>query len=319
MDIPTDAPEARYRRGPHWAALLAAGLTWPLLISGARVTTNRVGMAVPDWPTTFGINMFIYNMFDAPWGVYIEHSHRLFGSAVGVMAIVLALWVAVADPRRWMKGVGAAVLLAVVVQGLIGGTRVLKNSTYYAAIHGCSGQLVFALMAAACVFTGRDWIESRGVSVDPASLRRRALVTTLLIYGQIVAGALLRHFGAGLVVHAVLAVAVWGHVAWLFARVERRKADLPWLVGPARAMAALVTFQVLLGVGAWWMLRPFDGIARPVSNPQALVRSGHVVNGALLLASSVVLSLRTLRHLRSPEREARPETLAASRPLEAVA
>src|SRR4051812_1779615 len=149
-------PASAYRRGPHWMALLTAFLTWPLLISGARVTTNRVGMAVPDWPTTFGINMFLYNMFDAPWGVYIEHSHRLFGSLVGVSTIVLATWLVLADPRRWMKAMGGMALLAVIVQGLIGGTRVLKNSTYYAAIHGCTGQLVFALLVAICVFTGRD-------------------------------------------------------------------------------------------------------------------------------------------------------------------
>src|SRR4051812_31703752 len=102
----TQSLTSAYRRGPHWVALATAMLTWPLLISGARVTTNRVGMAVPDWPTTFGINMFLYNMFDAPWGVYIEHSHRLFGSAVGVAAIVLAFWLAFADSRRWVRFMG---------------------------------------------------------------------------------------------------------------------------------------------------------------------------------------------------------------------
>ena len=157
-----DAPSLhRYRRGPHRVALIAAGLTWPLLISGARVTTNRVGMAVPDWPTTFGINMFIYNMFDAPWGVYIEHSHRLFGSAVGVAAIVLAAWLLVADPRRWVKAMGGLALLAVIVQGLIGGTRVLRirlitpRSTD-ARANWCSP----SWSPFACV-TGRDWIEAR--------------------------------------------------------------------------------------------------------------------------------------------------------------
>jgi cytochrome c oxidase assembly protein subunit 15 len=276
-------------------------------------------MAVPDWPTTFGINMFLYNMLDAPWGVYIEHSHRLFGALVGVAAIVLAAWIVAADRRRWMKFVGAAALLAVVVQGLIGGTRVLENSTYYAAIHGCSGQLVFAFLVAVCVLTGRDWLGADSTRADVSHLRRRAAVTTALIYGQIVAGALLRHFGAGLVVHAVLAAAVWGHVAFLFARVERSKADLPWLVAPSRSMAALVTLQVVLGIGAWWMLRPFDGIARPVTNLQALARSGHVVNGALLLASSLVLTLRSFRHLRTSPIEGFAASIPARRALEAVA
>ncbi len=318
MNDPRMTIETRYRRGPHWAAVAAASLTWPLLISGARVTTNRVGMAVPDWPTTFGINMFLYNMLDAPWGVYIEHSHRLFGSLVGVATIVLTAWILAADRRRWMKFVGAAALFAVVVQGLIGGTRVLKNSTYYAAIHGCSGQLVFATLVAVCVFTGRDWLGFESPRADVPHLRRRAAVTTALIYAQIVAGALLRHFGAGLVVHAVLAAAVWGHAAFLFARVEHLKVDLPWLVLPSRFMAVFVTLQVVLGIGAWWMLRPFDGVARPVSNLQALARSGHVVNGALLLASSMVVTLRSFRHLRAPSIEGLSSPIPVRQALEAV-
>lgn len=317
MNDHTDHPEIRYRRGAHWAALLTAFLTWPLLISGARVTTNRVGMAVPDWPTTFGINMFVYNMLDAPWGVYIEHSHRLFGSAVGAAAIVLATWLAIAEPRRWVKALGLVALLAICVQGLLGGTRVLRNSTNFAAIHGCSAQMVFAILVSVCVVTGRDWLRPNAVTDDPGHLRRRAAVTAGLIYVQIVAGAWLRHFGAGLVVHAVLAAAVWGHVAWLAARVERTKAGAPWLVGPSRWMAALVTLQIALGIGAWWMLRPFDGIARPVSNLQALARSGHVVNGAMLLASSVVLTLRAFRHLRSSRLE--PAKIPSERALEAMA
>lgn len=299
-------------------ALFTASITWPLLISGARVTTNRVGMAVPDWPTTFGINMFIYNMFDAPWGVYIEHSHRLFGSLVGMASIGLASWLLVVDRRRWVKALGGAALLAVIVQGLIGGTRVLKNSTYYAAIHGCSGQLVFALLVALCVFTGRGWIEERPSVDDPEHLRRRAGVVAILIYAQAVAGALLRHFGAGLIVHASLAAAVWGHVAWLLLRVERNKHLVPRLVGPARMMGFLVSLQVTLGVAAWWMLRPFDGIARPVTNPQALARSGHVVNGALLLAASIVLTLRAFRHLNSPPPDRIAAGIPGNRALEAV-
>ncbi len=317
MNDPTQSLTSAYRRGPHWVALATAMLTWPLLISGARVTTNRVGMAVPDWPTTFGINMFFYNMFDAPWGVYIEHSHRLFGSAVGVAAIVLALWLAFGDSRRWMRVMGCAALGAVCIQGLLGGTRVLRNSTYFAAIHGCSAQLVFALLVAVCVFTGRDWMQPRAVATDPGHLRRRAATVTLLIYAQIIAGASLRHFGWGLVVHSLIAAAVWSHVAWLWVRIERSRVSAPWLVAPARWMGVLVTLQVALGIAAWWMLRPFDGIARPVSNPQALARSSHVVNGAMLLASSVVLSLRCYRHLQAPARVERAP-LASVRPQEVM-
>jgi cytochrome c oxidase assembly protein subunit 15 len=310
--------EPRFRRGPHAMAIAAAAITVPLLYSGGQVTTYRVGMAVPDWPTTFGINMFLYNMWEASWGVFIEHRHRLFGSALGLVSIALAAWFVARDPRRWVKALGVFALAMVCLQGLLGGKRVQWNSTVVASIHGASAQLIFGMMVALCVLTGRDWLAvEAGRRPDPEHLRRRAAVTLLLVYGQIVAGVLLRHFGAGLWVHALLAAAVWGHAAMLAWRVERRKGEVPELVPSARAMALAVTLQVALGVVAWWLLRPFDGIPRPVSTPQALVRTGHVVNGALLLGATVVLTLRAMRHLAPAGRGADVQAKAPS--LEMVA
>jgi cytochrome c oxidase assembly protein subunit 15 len=232
---------------------------------------------------------------------------------LGFAAIVLACWLALADRRRWMKAMGLVVLLAVIGQGLLGANRVLLNSTVYAAIHACTAELVFALMVALCVFTGRNWIGAAYSQPDNDHLRRRAVVTLSLIYSQMVVGAILRHFGAGLAVHAVLAVAVWGHAAMLAWRVERVKASVPALLPSARAMALAVSLQVLLGAAAWWMLRPFDGIPRAVSTAQALVRTGHLANGALLLGASVVLTLRAFRHLSPAQPARRPrEALATS-------
>src|SRR3954469_18617129 len=88
-----------YRRGPHWVALFAAVVTWPLIFVGGLVTTYRVGMAVPDWPTTFGMNLFLYRFWEAAWGVFIEHGHRLYGAAVGMAVIVLAVWFTLAERR----------------------------------------------------------------------------------------------------------------------------------------------------------------------------------------------------------------------------
>ncbi|HEX8201520.1 MAG TPA: cytochrome oxidase assembly protein, partial [Isosphaeraceae bacterium] len=198
--------------------------------------------------------------------------------------------------------------------------RVRLNSTHLAAVHGCTAQAFFALMVTLCVLTGRDWVAAGTPRPDPDHLRRRGLVTLVLVYGQIVAGALLRHFGAALTVHAVLAVAVWGHAAMLVWRIERRRGEVPELVPSARALAATVSLQVALGVVAWWMLRPFDGVPRAVTGPQALVRTAHLANGALLLASAVILTLRSFRHLAPEARGASPG-LSAQAPwdLETVA
>jgi heme a synthase len=308
-----------YTPGPHRFAVFAAAVTLPLIVSGGQVTTYRVGMAVPDWPTTFGINMFLYEFWNSPWGVFIEHRHRLLGSALGVASIVLAVWFLLSERRRWMKALGVTALLAVIGQGLLGGNRVLLNSTFYAAVHACTGQAVFAMMVALCVLTGRVWAGARPLGTDPEHLRRRSLVTLALVYAQIVAGATLRHFGAGLAVHAVLAVAVWGHAALLAWRVERQRLSLPALVPSARVMAVAVTLQVLSGIVAWWMLRPFDGIARPVTIAQALIRTGHVANGAILLAASVVLVLRSFRQFAPILRESPAQMASRPASLEMVA
>lgn len=295
--IPEPDPDFTYQPGPHRLAILAAAVTVPLLVSGAQVTTYRVGMAVPDWPTTFGVNMFLYNMWKTSTAVFIEHRHRLFGSALGLIAIVLAVWFVLADRRAWMKALAIGALAAVCVQGLLGGGRVLRNSTTLAAVHGCTAQAVFALLTVVCVVSGRDWMMAAPSIPDPDHLRRRSAVVLALVYGQIVAGAWLRHFGAGLLVHLTLAAAVWGHAVALGWRIERIKEQVPGLVGPERVLMLAVTLQVAMGIAAWFVLRPFDGVARPVSLPQAAIRGGHVVNGALLLAAAVVLTLRAFRHL----------------------
>jgi cytochrome c oxidase assembly protein subunit 15 len=312
-----------YRRGPHWVALFAAAFTLPLLFVGGSVTTYRFGLAVPDWPTTFHVNMFLYDFWNAPFGVRVEHTHRLYGAAVGFATIFLAAWFLLFERRRWMKGLGVLALATVIVQGVLGGTRVTQTSTLLAAIHGCTGQAFFGLMVALCVLTGSDWLGDARPAADAQQLRRRSVVMVAILYAQIVLGAWLRHYGtlAALAAHATMALAVWAHAAALSLRVERHKAELPALVPAARAMALAVTLQVALGVAAWLLLLPFDRVPRPVSLWQAMVRTGHQTNGALLLGSSVVLALRAFRHL-SPARSRAADpvpTNLAPRNLEALA
>ena len=309
LSAPPPGPAERapaYRRGPRWVAVFAAVFTLPLLFVGGSVTTYRVGMAVPDWPTTFGMNMFLYDFWNAPFGVRVEHAHRLYGAAVGLATVVLMVWFLAAERRRALKVLGVVAFLAVTLQGILGGTRVTQTSTLLAAVHGCLGQAFFGLMVALCVLTGRDWLDGPTPVLDPARLRQRSALTLGLAYFQVVLGAWLRHYGtfAALLAHAVFAAAVWGHAALLAVRVERcRRAVLP-LVPAARALALVVTLQVALGIGAWWLLRPFDGTARPVTLFQAMIRTGHQTNGALLLAALVVLTLRSYRHLVPASRAA---------------
>ena len=259
------------------------------------MTTYRVGLAVPDWPTTFGINMFLYDFWNAPFGVRVEHAHRLYGAAVGLATLVLAGWFLVFEPRRWMKGLGVLAVVAVIVQGVLGGTRVTQVSTFLAAVHGCTGQAFFGLMVALCVLTGRDWQSA------PDALGRRRSPATPLGWSSWAWCRPRSCWGAGCGImgpgrrssrHAVLAAAVWVHAVSFSGRVERRRASCrqPGPVG-AGARLSRRRFRSSWVSSRWFTLLPFDGTPRPVSFYQAVVRTGHQTNGALLLAAAVVLDI----------------------------
>jgi cytochrome c oxidase assembly protein subunit 15 len=298
--LKTDPPvRPVYRPGPHVMALIAAVFTLPLLFVGGSVTTYRVGLAVPDWPSTFGINMFLYDFWNAPFGVRVEHAHRLYGAAVGLATIGLAAYLQLFESRRWMKGLGALALLAVIVQGVLGGTRVTQVSTFLAAVHGCTGQAFFALMVALCVLTGRDWASGERPVPDVYWLRLHALGVLVLVFLQIIFGAWLRHYGTlpALAAHGLMAATVFVASVVLCVRVWRIRAEVPALVPSAICLGALAVIQVALGIAALVYLLPFGGVPRPVEFYEAVVRTGHQTCAALVLASSVTLTLRSFRHL----------------------
>jgi heme a synthase len=306
---------AGYRRVVHAVAVFAALFTLPLLYVGGTVTTYRVGLAVPDWPTTFQENMFLYDFWNAPFGVRVEHAHRLYGAGVGLATIVLAGWMLAFERRRWVKGLGLLALAAVVVQGVLGGLRVTRLSTLLAAVHGCTGQAFFGLLVALCVFTSRDWTAGPGRVADPDRLRVRSAIALGLVYAQIVLGGWLRHYGtpSALWLHSALAAAVGVDSAWLAWRVQTRRREVPRLVGPSRLLVCAVFAQIILGVAALALLWPLDGTARPVPSLQAIVRTGHQTNAAILFAASIVLTLRSFRHLAGASDDAAPRP--ADRPV----
>lgn len=299
----TPATSTGYRRGPHAMAVAATVFTWPLLFVGGLVTTYKVGMAVPDWPTTFGVNMFLFNMFDANWGVFGEHAHRLYASAVGLFTILLTADFLLRERRPVVKGLGVLALLAVIAQGVMGGMRVRWNSTGLAAFHGVFGQAFFGFMVALCVLTGRRWFAKARVVAGPAvgKARRGAVAALGVIAAQEILGAWLRHYPSrvSLMVHSAAALLVLGHVGMMAIKYGKARSPLGELVPAARALGVALVAQVTLGVAAWWMLRPFDGMARPVSMFQALVRTGHQANAALLVAAAVVLVMRSFGLLAS--------------------
>jgi len=262
--------------------------------------------------------MFLFDFWNAPFGVRVEHAHRLYGAAVGLATIGLAVWFFCFEPRRWMKVLGVVALLAVIGQGILGGTRVTQVSTFLAAVHGCTAQAFFGLMAAFCVLTGRDWLSDSPREPDSHRFRRRAVIMLALIYGQIVLGAWVRHYGtlAAVTAHSLLAAAVLVYALVLAVSVERHKQDVPALVAWSRLLAGSAVAQVVLGIVALVYVLPLGGMPRPSGFYEAVLRTGHQTNAALLLAASVVFALRACRHLRlgarvRGEARDRPLTTAA--------
>ena len=315
----TSGSASLYRPSPHWFALVATVFTWPLLFVGGLVTTYRVGLAVPDWPTTFGMNMFLYDMTRAPWGVFGEHAHRLYGAAVGFATILLMVDFLIFGRRRWIKVMGVVALVAVIGQGLLGGLRVTRTSTFLAAVHGSTAQLFFALMVALCVWTSRSWVERSRMVESVGRIRRMSLALLGLVYLQVLVGAWLRHYSRvdALWMHATLAVLVFGHAVGTVAAVVRSRSSWPELMPATWALLGTIVIQVSLGVAAWWLLRPIDGTIHPVTFYPAMIRTAHQANASLLIGAVVVLTLRAFQLTSSdPARSANP---ALERALEAVA
>src|SRR5438093_12856012 len=171
---------------PHRLALLTTVATFPLLFVGGLVTSTGSGLAVPDWPTTFGYNMFLYPWSAMVGGVFYEHSHRLIGSVVGLLTLALAaaLW------RRGgrLRTLGLVAAVAVAVQGLLGGLRVVLLQDLHAIVHGFLAQIFFALLAVIVLLTSRH-ARAPLAPIAP-STRSLAIAAAVVAYAQIVLGAL---------------------------------------------------------------------------------------------------------------------------------
>ncbi len=142
---------------PHRIAVTLVCSTFPLLFIGGLVTSKGVGLAVPDWPTTFGYNMFLYPWSKMVGGIFYEHSHRLVASFVGLLTIALALTFWLREKRNWLRWLGVAALVLVIVQGVLGGLRVVLLEQTLAVVHAATAQIFFALTICLAIFTSVDW------------------------------------------------------------------------------------------------------------------------------------------------------------------
>jgi heme a synthase len=289
----------------HRYSKLVTVCTIVLIAAGGTVTSTGSGLSVPDWPTSYGWNMFTFPVRNWVGGIKYEHVHRLIASTVGFLTIALAWWTWRSE-RGAVRWLGPAALGTVILQGVLGGLTVLfflpaPISTGHAGL----AQIFFCLTLTLALLTSPGWKNARDW-VDDDRLRRLAATTTTLVYVQILLGATMRHTGAGLAIpdfpfafggivpdhwspaigihfgHRVFALVVTASVVATVARAWTHGAR-PEIRRPALLLGLLVTLQIALGASV--VLSALD----PVINTM------HVVNGALVLGTSLVLTLRSFR------------------------
>ncbi len=312
---------------PHrWAVLLACA-TFPLVWVGGLVTTTDAGMAVPDWPNTYGYNLFLYpwqSWLAGPWDLFVEHGHRMLAATVGLITIGMLVVFMRFDARNWVRGVGAAALVLVIFQGALGGMRVLFDERTLAMLHGMTGPLFFGLTVALAVITSQIWasgsvIASHSTTRSAGLIRMVATVTAVLAYLQIVLGAVLRHvpvdaqpgafllavkfhlfLAAVLTLHIVLLVFLVLSCAWRFRPLGRL----------ALLLAGIVAVQLALGAATWIVKYSVPSWASGwISHSGVVIRDGgwsqthiitaHVAVGSALLATAIALALYSHRLLSS--------------------
>ena len=277
----------------HRLAYLTVGATFLLIVIGGVVTSTDSGLAVPDWPTTFGYNMFLYPLSEMVGGILYEHSHRLMGSLVGLLTVGLFAFILARDSRTWLKWLGLAALIAVVVQGVLGGLRVTQINRNFAIVHACLAQAFFALLCGIAWFTSRDWWQDTPATpiASAQKLRRLSLITTGLIYVQLIFGAILRHTGSRLDMHLLFAFLVALHI-FLLVRHILGTNDETQRIAPSMALGllGLLAVQLMLGTGAFFAKLTAFGETF-AAGLTVTITTAHVAVGALMLVSSFVLTL----------------------------
>lgn len=288
----------------HRYAIFVAFATFLLIIAGALVTSNDAGLSVPDWPTSFGT----FRMPRMVGGVKFEHGHRMIAGTVGILTLLLALWMWVREPRRWVRRLGGVAVLVVVAQAVLGGITVLFYLPVAISVsHATLAQAFFCLTASLALFTRSDWRWDERKMEDPVipSLQHLAMAATVGILLQLVFGAAFRHSGLGIVPHLVLATVVTLLVAWVMTRVFSRFSHERRVVRPALVLLGLLVVQIFLGVGSYVMRLAARNAPQPLP-PIVAVTTAHVAVGALVLAASLVLTLQVYRLVAASGRAVSP-------------
>jgi heme a synthase len=310
-------PQTRstYQAGLAWFAAIGGAWVFVLVTLGAFTTTIGAGMAFTDWPLSNG------SVNPHGWlediAMFAEHSHRLSGTMMGLITLTTALWLWKREPRSWLRNLGWSALAIVIIQGLLGGTRVLLDAVAVPGFemslgemlripHGILAQLYICVLIAIALSLSRNWIE-QSIPVTCA-VRRAGMICVVLLLIQLTIAATMRHNHAGLAIpsfpystaeghilpgawdfrvvlnfaHRCMALVLSVALVWYAIKLWKDRASTLLMRSGASIMVSLLALQILLGAHVIWQLR------------EPHVTTGHVVVGALLLA--VTFGLTWLTH-----------------------
>jgi cytochrome c oxidase assembly protein subunit 15 len=281
-----------------------------LIFAGAMVTSTGSGLSVPDWPLNYG--MIIPPMVG---GILYEAGHRLLASFVGFLVVIQAIWLQVREPKRFVRMLGWTSLGAVLVQGILGGMTVLFLQPHALSVaHGGVAEIFLVINVSIAFFTSGSFLALRARKLDHAPVAATTALVTI-VYLQIIAGAVMRHLGAGLAIpgfplsfgHLVPAFTSTAVAANFTHRLGAVLVTLALIVAISQALRfqelrklaigliAVVALQIFLGAEVVWSGDPklYHYLGGVASVKHAAIISFHVVTGALTLALSMLLVLAT--------------------------
>lgn len=305
--MPVFKSKLSYRPGLHRFAMVTAGFTFLLLLAGALVTSTGSSLSVPDWPTSYGGLVPPLDKFKG--GVVFEYSHRAVAGTVATLMLILAVFTQIVERRGWVKKLAWCALGAVALQAVLGGITVKNNlPTPVSVSHAGLAQIFFCLIVTLALVTSKGWMEEtpNRLKDRPSPIRFWAVLTTVLVYLQIVVGAVTRHSGAGLAIPdwplsfgqllpsdwtipvalqfshtrigAFIVLYFVTHTAY---RACKHFVEEKAIFYPAAAAGLLVWLQVFLGISILF------------TSKAIVPTSVHVIVGAATLASMLVLTLNS--------------------------
>ena len=310
---------AIYNRAHHAFAVFTACATLVVITAGALVTSNDAGLSVPDWPTSFG---YLVTVPQFVGGVRYEWSHRMVAGTLVSLTLAIAVWTLLVERRRWLRWLAIGAFCTVIAQAILGGLTVLLfQPPWISTAHAAVAQTFFCIAVAIALFTGRKWVTDQPQGDRPQNEQPRVefdsrrpslftltLLSTFVLYVQLILGGMFRHHGMSWWPHVLNAVTVAFVLAWTAVRALSVYSHIEAVRRPAIVMLSLLIAQLCLGFTAF-LTRVAWG--RDAAQPELLMvvsTVAHVAVGALLLATTVVLAIQVWRHVPVAFAEPLPRT-----------